>query len=100
MTYKEHTKRGKPYIRESFKTKPKKPHKITLNANFLLVPSAQEIQKTLDNVRADLTSRNLESKTKKQLMLLIQRQHIEEEELKLRHMRELERFQTQLDEGE
>lgn len=60
----------------------------------------QEIQKNLENVRANLTSRSLESKTKKQLMLLLQRQNLEEEELKLRHYRELERFQYILDEGE
>ncbi|XP_063707077.1 serine/threonine-protein kinase Wnk [Culicoides brevitarsis] len=57
-----------------------------------------EIQKNLENVRANLTSRSLESKTKKQLMLLLQRQNLEEEELKLRHYRELERFQYILDE--
>lgn len=63
------------------------------------IKSIQEIQKNLENVRANLTSRSLESKTKKQLMLLLQRQNLEEEELKLRHYRELERFQYILDEG-
>lgn len=66
---------------------------------FLKSKSIQEIQKNLENVRVNLTSRSLESKTKKQLMLLLQRQNLEEEELKLRHYRELERFQYILDEG-
>lgn len=39
-----------------------------------------------------LGSMRLEPTTKQRLQLLLQRQHIEEEELRLRHFMELEKF--------
>lgn len=39
----------------------------------------------------------LEPKSRQQLQLLLQRQHLEEEELRLRHYMELEKFQKNLD---
>lgn len=41
----------------------------------------------------------LEPKSRQQLQLLLQRQHLEEEELRLRHYMELEKFQKNLDSG-
>lgn len=47
-------------------------------------------------MRNRLRGIRLESNAHHQLMLLLQRQHIEEEELRLRHYVELEKFQNNL----
>lgn len=58
---------------------------------------AQEIKQNLDGARAALASMRVEPKCRQQLQLLLQRQHLEEEELRLRHYMELEKFQKNLD---
>ena len=50
----------------------------------------------MDSTRYNLTTMRLESKCRHQLFLLLQRQHLEEEELRLRHFMELEKFQNTL----
>lgn len=57
----------------------------------------QEIKHNLDVARTALSGMRLEPKCRQQLALLLQRQHLEEEELRLRHYMELEKFQRNLD---
>ena len=59
----------------------------------------QEIKHNLDNARNVIGSMRLEAKCRQQLQLLLQRQHLEEEELRLRHYMELEKFQKNLDQS-
>lgn len=51
----------------------------------------------MDDARNVLSAMRLEPKCRQQLQLLMQRQHLEEEELRLRHYMELEKFQKNLD---
>lgn len=51
----------------------------------------------MDNARNILSTMRLETNSRQQLQLLMQRQHIEEEELRLKHYMELEKFQKSLD---
>lgn len=60
----------------------------------------QEIKQNLDGARAALSAMRLEPKCRQQLQLLLQRQHLEEEELRLRQYMELEKFQKNLDASE
>lgn len=57
----------------------------------------QEIKQNLDGARAALLSMRLEPKCRQQLQLILQRQHLEEEELRLRHYMELEKLEKNLD---
>ena len=61
---------------------------------FSLKHSAlQEIKHNLEVTRNMLGTMRLEPTSRQQLTLLLQRQHLEEEELRLRHFMELEKFQ-------
>lgn len=59
---------------------------------MLCFPFFQEIKYNLEVTRNMLGSMRLEPTTRQRLQLLLQRQHIEEEELRLRHFMELEKF--------
>lgn len=50
----------------------------------------QEIQQKLDQTRQVLTSTRLPSSKRHQIQLLLQRQNLEQQELKLKHYTELE----------
>lgn len=52
----------------------------------------QEIKQNLEVTRNMLSTMRLEPTSRQRLQLLLQRQHIEEEELRLRHFMELEKF--------
>lgn len=52
----------------------------------------KEIKHNLEVTRNMLSTMRLEPTTRQRLQLLLQRQHIEEEELRLRHFMELEKF--------
>lgn len=53
----------------------------------------QEIKQNLEVTRNMLGSMRLEPTLRHQLQLLLQRQHLEEEELRFKHFVELEKFQ-------
>lgn len=55
-----------------------------------------EIKHNLEVTRTMLGSMRLEPTTRQRLQLLLQRQHIEEEELRLRHFMELEKFRDRM----
>lgn len=57
----------------------------------------QEIKHNLEVTRNVLRTMRLEPTSRQQLQLLLQRQHLEEEELRLRHFMELEKFQKTVD---
>ncbi|XP_055689990.1 serine/threonine-protein kinase WNK3-like isoform X4 [Lutzomyia longipalpis] len=52
-----------------------------------------ELKRNLDVAKTNLSKMQLEAKSRQQLQLLLSRQHLEEEELRLRHFMELEKFQ-------
>lgn len=60
----------------------------------------QDFKHNLEYARNIISTMQLEPKSRQQLQLLLQRQHLEEEELRLRHYMELEKFQKNLDSGE
>lgn len=51
----------------------------------------------MDGARTALLAMRLEPKCRQQLQLILQRQHLEEEELRLRHYMELEKLEKNLD---
>ncbi|XP_059609656.1 serine/threonine-protein kinase Wnk isoform X2 [Phlebotomus argentipes] len=55
-----------------------------------------ELKRNLDEVKVSLSKRHLETKSRHQLQLLLSRQHLEEEELRLRHFVELEKFEKSI----
>lgn len=61
-------------------------------SEYFFFPFVQEIKYNLEVTRNMLGSMRLEPTTRQRLQLLLQRQHIEEEELRLRHFMELEKF--------
>lgn len=60
----------------------------------------QDFKHNLEYARNIIGTMQLEPKSRQQLQLLLQRQHLEEEELRLRHYMELEKFQKNLDSSE
>ncbi|XP_055714504.1 serine/threonine-protein kinase WNK1-like isoform X2 [Phlebotomus papatasi] len=65
-----------------------------LNAAILAqITGDTELKRNLDVAKSRLTQMHLEPKSRQQLQLLLSRQHLEEEELRLRHFMELEKFQ-------
>ncbi|KAG4079903.1 hypothetical protein HA402_015034 [Bradysia odoriphaga] len=56
-----------------------------------------DFKHNLEYARNIISTMQLEPKSRQQLQLLLQRQHLEEEELRLRHYMELEKFQKNLD---
>lgn len=64
--------------------------RIALNIDYVSI--LQEIKQNLEVTRNMLSTMRLEPTSRQRLQLLLQRQHIEEEELRLRHFMELEKF--------
>lgn len=64
---------------------------IDPNTDFRLL--IQELKQNLEQTKGVLSQMRMESKSRQQLQFILSRHHLEEEELRLRHLMELEKFQ-------
>ncbi|KAJ6641924.1 Glutamine-rich protein 2, partial [Pseudolycoriella hygida] len=76
---------------------PKILNSCTSLSNIVWQNSPSDFKHNLEYARNIIGTMQLEPKSRQQLQLLLQRQHLEEEELRLRHYMELEKFQKNLD---
>ncbi|XP_037045550.1 uncharacterized protein LOC119080996 isoform X3 [Bradysia coprophila] len=76
---------------------PKNLNSGTSLSNIVWQNSPLDFKHNLEYARNIISTMQLEPKSRQQLQLLLQRQHLEEEELRLRHYMELEKFQKNLD---